>query len=144
MAGPALLPPPLYRFPPTLPSSYSSFTSYTRIYHIHTLPTGPACHCGRSRVTFRTFPPPLASYSDTTPCSLRGPACHCGRSRPPILSPPLILALYAIPARLVIVAGPANSSYCLSTPVNSFPSPPFLWSLGSRLLPIVPPSERPG
>ena len=38
-------------------------------------PTGPACHCGRSRLSpSSTFPTPF-------PLPPTGPACHCGRSR---------------------------------------------------------------
>ena len=116
VAGPALLPLPLHRFPPTLPSSYSSLTSYTRTYHIHSLPSGPGCHRGRSRLTFCTFSllsPPIL----TPPCSHRGPACHCGRSR--------------------------HFSLCLYTPVNSFPFPPSCAHLNPDFPPQCPHQKGP-
>ena len=66
--------------------------------------TGPACHCGRSRL----FP----SSTFSTPFSLLpiGPACHCGRSRlfpSSTFSTPPSFSLSLLQARLVIVAGPA-------------------------------------
>ena len=53
--------------PPSLSSTFPT--------PISPLPTGPACHCGRSRLSLSsTFPTPISTHPI-------GPACHCGRSR---------------------------------------------------------------
>ena len=97
----------------------------------HYLLSGPACHCGRSRLTSSPSSPlPPFAYP-------HGPACHCGRSRLSIHFPPSLPShLYTQPsviptskARLVIVAGPASlappHSFLLFTPTSLFTRPQF-------------------
>ena len=45
--------------------------------------TGPACHCGWSRLSHLTTLPPPSIHTPHLPLSYLGPAYHCGRSRPP-------------------------------------------------------------
>ena len=96
----------------------------------HYLLRGPACHCGRSRLTSSPSSPlPLFPHP-------HGPACHCGRSRlsthfPNSFPSHLYTQPSVIPtskARLVIVAGPASFApphFFLSiTPTSLFTWPP--------------------
>ena len=54
-------------------SRLSPSSTFPTPFSLH--PTGPACHCGRSRLSpSSTFPTPF-------PLPPTGPACHCGRSR---------------------------------------------------------------
>ena len=113
--------------------------------------TGPACHCGRSRL----FP----SSTLSTPFSLPsiGPACHCGRSR--LFPPPT----FSTPPSLLYLTGPAchcgrsrlsPSIFSTSLPLSLSYRPGLsLWqvppfhppsSLSYPLLPFPPPSYRPG
>ena len=89
---------------------------------------GPACHCGRSRLS------PSSIFSTFLPLSLSliGPACHCGRSR--LFFPPLFLPHPPRPFLSLSSIGPAchcgRSRQFLISPLLSKifpPSPlPFL------------------
>ena len=76
-------------------SRLSPSSTFPTPFSLH--PTGPACHCGRSRLSpSSTFPTPF-SLPPT------GPACHCGRSRLffPLPYPHLSLRCSPFPERLV-------------------------------------------
>ena len=88
MAGPALCL-PLFIYPPLISAPPSYRLHFSLIYPCHHITSGPACHCGRSRLPSPFFSLLiLLSPSPTyTPLELHsGPACHCGRSRHIILS----------------------------------------------------------
>ena len=109
-------------FGPLFPSS-KIFPSITPFFNI----IGPACHCGRSRLSLSsTFPIPFSLHSIGPACHCGrsrlfpsspfptpispypiGPACHCGRSRHLFPLPSPHQSFPFLQARLVIVAGPA-------------------------------------
>ena len=95
MAGPALCL-PLLTCPPPISAPLSYRLHLSLLYLSHHITSGPACHCGRSRL-----PSPFPTHYHSSsllilflspspiyiPLGLHcGPACHCGRSRHIILS----------------------------------------------------------
>ena len=95
MAGPALCL-PLFICPPPISAPPSYRLHFSLLYPSHHITSGPACHCGRSRLP-SPFPTPYHPFSllilflspspTYIPLGLHsGPACHCGRSRHIILS----------------------------------------------------------
>ena len=124
--GPALsLPLFIYLPPISTPPSYR--LHFSLIYPCYYISSGPACHCGRSRP-----PPPLSNTFQ-----------HLLPLHPPNITFPLIhLPLRYTVARLVIVAGPAISSYpCTSLTPPSPALPPTNISLPAHS--TSSPSYRP-
>ena len=87
MAGPALCL-PLLTCPPPISAPLSYRLHFSLLYPFHHITSGPACHCGRSRLP-SPFPTPYHSFSllilflspspTYIPLGLHsGPACHCG------------------------------------------------------------------
>ena len=86
------------------------FSIYYPFFHI----VGPACHCGRSRLSLSsTFPTSFSLHSV-------GPACHCGRS-------PFSLSYR-----------PLSLSSTSPTPISPYPIGPACHCGRSRLFPSPP------
>ena len=125
MAGPALCL-PLFIYPPPISAPPSYRLHFSLIYPCHYIPSGPACHCGRSRLP-SPFPTPYHPFLPPHPLTITLPYLH---------SP-----LSYIVARLVIVAGPAISSY----PGTSLTPPSLLFPLPtSTHKPTPPPLQATG
>ena len=123
MAGPALS---LFIYLPPISTPPSYRLHFSLIYPCYYISSGPACHCGRSRP-----PPPLSNTLQ-----------HLLPLHPPTITFPLLhLPLRYIVARLVIVAGPAISSY----PCTSLTPPSLLFPLPtSTYQPTPPPLQATG
>ena len=102
---------PLFHLPssillPSGPASHCGWSRLSLYFHLLSSPTfGPACHCGRSRLLHSPYPICTSLFSPQTPVDL-----HQSLTDPHILSQLISLIYYPInyhQARLVIVAGPA-------------------------------------